>query len=62
MKALHGLSTFVPLTSRFESLRRYNQQELLKLLDLGPRLLEQIRYWVDTGKVAKDKILSLWKL
>jgi IS5 family transposase len=61
-KALHGLSGVLPVTCRFESLRRYHQQEVLKLLDLGPRLLEQIRYWVKSGKVAKDKILSLWKL
>jgi hypothetical protein len=29
---------------------------------LGPELLDQIEYWLTTGKVAKDKIVSLWKL
>jgi hypothetical protein len=61
-RALHGISALVPETSRFEALKSYHQHDILKLLDLGPRLLEQILYWVNTGKVAKDKIISLWKL
>lgn len=61
-QVLGEISSLVPNTARFECLAHRYQQDILKLLDLGPRLLEQILYWLDTGKVAKDKIVSLWKL
>lgn len=61
-KTIGEISALVPQTSRFESLHLRYQRDILKLLDLGPRLLEQIVEWLDTGKVAKDKIISLWKL
>ena len=61
-KVLGEISSLVPNTARFECLAHRYQQDILKLLDLGPRLIEQILYWLDTGKVAKDKIVSLWKL
>jgi len=32
-----------------------------RLLELGPRLMEQILSWVKTGQVASNKIVSLWK-
>ena len=37
------------------------QKEILQLQELGPKLLEQILYWLATGKVAQNKIVSLWK-
>ena len=61
-EVLLELSSLVPETKRFESLSHRYQQDVLKLQHLGPQLLEQILYWLETGKVAKDKIVSLWKL
>lgn len=61
-KILNELSTLVPGKKTFDSLHHHHQMDILKLLDLGPRLLEQIIYWLDTGRVAKNKIISLWKL
>ena len=61
-KVLSELSSLVPGKNGFDSLRHQQQLDILKLLDLGPRLLEQILYWLNTGKVAKDKIISLWKV
>jgi hypothetical protein len=61
-QVLGELSSLLPGTKRFESLSHRYQQDILKLLDLGPQLLQQILHWVKTGKVAKDKIISLWKL
>src|SRR5208337_4563359 len=37
-------------------------EEILRYQTLGPELLDQIEYWLTTGKVAKGKIVSLWKL
>jgi transposase, IS5 family len=61
-QVLGELSNLLPGTKRIESLNHRYQQDILKLLYLGPRLLEQIMYWLKTGKVAKNKIISLWKL
>ena len=61
-KALAELSQLVPGTKDLEALSSRYQKDVLKLLDLGPRLLEQITYWIRTGKVAQDKIISLWKM
>ena len=36
--------------------------EILRLLALGPELMDQIGYWLRTHKVAPEKIISLWKL
>lgn len=60
-QALLSLSGVLPGTRAFDSLKGRYQQEILRLLDLGPRLLEQILYWLKTGKVAPDKIVTLWK-
>jgi hypothetical protein len=60
-QVLTSLSDVVPGTKAFDSLLPRYQEEVLRLLDLGPKLLEQILYWVRTGKVAKDKIVTLWK-
>jgi glycosyltransferase involved in cell wall biosynthesis len=37
------------------------QKDILRLQELGPKLLSQILYWLKSGKVAQDKIVSLWK-
>jgi len=44
-----------------KSLSLSDQQKILLLQKLGPRLLDQISYWLKTGRVAKDKIITLWK-
>ena len=61
-QALLTFSTILPGAKAFESLKGRTQRDILKLLHLGPQLMEQIGYWLSTGKVAKDKIVSLWKL
>ena len=38
-----------------------DQRDILRLQKLGPKLLDQISYWLKTGKVAKGKIITLWK-
>jgi hypothetical protein len=60
-QALLSLSAILPGTTAFDALKGRHQEEILRLLDLGPRLLDQIRYWLKTGKVAPGKIVSLWK-
>lgn len=60
-RALLTLSTILPGGKTFNSLKGRTQREILRFLDLGPVLMEQIGYWLRTGKVAKDKIVSLWK-
>lgn len=61
-QVLSQLSNLVPGTKGFDDLSHRYQQDILKLIDLGPRLLQQILYWLNTGKVATDKIISLWKI
>ncbi len=61
-QALSSLSDILPGTKSFDLLKRRSQEEVLRFLDLGPRLLEQILYWLNTGKVAQHKIVSLWKM
>jgi hypothetical protein len=46
----------------FSKLKPRYQQEILRLQSLGPKLMEQIEFWLSTGRVAKDKIVSLWKM
>jgi hypothetical protein len=60
-QALGTIDDILPTTKAFENLKNRYQLDILRLLDLAPLLLEQIAYWIDTGKVAKDKIVSLWK-
>jgi hypothetical protein len=45
----------------FNALSQNVQKEILRLQEIGPKLLSQILYWLGTGKVAQDKIVSLWK-
>lgn len=54
---LKGLS----LMKKATSLRPFLQNEMNHLLKVMPELLDQIKYWLNTGEVAKDKILSLYK-
>ena len=37
------------------------QADYQRLLDLGPQLMKQILRWLKTGRVATNKIISLWK-
>ena len=60
-QALLSVSSILPGTKSFGALKGRYQEEMLRLLDLGPRLLEQILYWLRTGKVAPGKIVTLWK-
>jgi transposase, IS5 family len=59
---LEKLSHFLPGQTAFDKLQRRTQLEILRLLSLGPQLMDQIAYWLKQGKVAPDKIISLWKL
>jgi hypothetical protein len=57
-RGLQSLSVFLPEQKTFEKLQPRYQKEILRLQSLGPELMDQIRYWLHTGKVAKDKIVS----
>jgi len=59
---LAELAKLLPGKHAFDRLQGRYQEEILRLSSLGPLLMEQIVYWLNTGKVAKDKIVSLWKL
>jgi hypothetical protein len=59
---LEKLSHFLPGQSAFDKLQRRTQSEILRILSLGPELMAQIAYWLERGKVAPEKIISLWKL
>ena len=59
---LTQIAKLLPGVSAFDKLQGRYQEEILRLSSLGPLLMEQIIHWLDTGKVAKDKIVSLWKL
>jgi hypothetical protein len=59
---LERLGQFLPGKTAFDKLQRRTQLEILRLLSLGPELMDQIRYWLEQGKVAPGKIVSLWKL
>jgi hypothetical protein len=60
-QALLALSSILPGARAFGSLKGRHQEEILRLLVLGPKLLDQILYWLRTGKVAPGKIVTLWK-
>jgi hypothetical protein len=59
---LEKLSLYLPGQSAFDKLQMRAQTEILRLLSLGPELMDQIAYWLRAHKVAPDKIISLWKL
>jgi len=59
---LAALGQYLPGKRDFDKLQGRYQEEILRLSSLGPELMDQIVYWLNTGKVAKDKIVSLWKL
>ena len=60
-QATQAMGEILPGTKAFESLKERYQRDLMRLLDLTPQLLDQIAYWLKSGKVAPDKIVSLWK-
>ena len=60
-KVLKEISKLVPGKAEFESLLPRYQKDILRLNQLGPELMDQILYWLNTGKVAQNKIVSLWK-
>jgi transposase, IS5 family len=60
--ALENASHFLPGNAAFDKLQNRSQKELLRFNTLGPQLMDQIGYWLRTGKVATDKIISLWKV
>jgi len=39
-----------------------DQVNFQKISQLGPKLMEQILSWLRTGRVASNKIISLWKM
>lgn len=61
-KGLEKLSQLMPGGKVFDKLQKRFQEEILRFNTLGPQLMDQIGYWLRTGKVAQDKIISFWKL
>jgi hypothetical protein len=61
-QGLERLTHFLPGRGAFDRLQKRAQEEILRLLTLGPELMDQIGYWLRTHKVAPDKIISLWKM
>jgi hypothetical protein len=61
-KGLQALSRYLPGQSTFDKIKPRYQKEILRLQVLGAELMDQIGYWLSTGKVAPNKIISLWKL
>lgn len=60
-RGLARLAELLPGKRAFDKLQGRYQEEILRLSSLGPLLMDQIVYWLDHGKVAKDKVVSLWK-
>jgi len=58
---IESLSELKVGSRRFHKLPNTCQEEVLRYLNLVPRLQKQIDYWLRTGKVAQGKIISLWK-
>lgn len=59
---LEWLQSISEMKEEIAKIRPYLQKELSHLLAIVPLLLEQIRHWLDTGKVACGKIISLYKM
>jgi transposase, IS5 family len=60
-QGLEKLGHFLPGQNAFDKLQKRAQDEILRLLTLGPQLMDQIGYWLRCGKVAPEKIIALWK-
>jgi transposase, IS5 family len=60
-RALEALTTYLPGKRGFDRLKPRYQKEILRLQTLGAELMDQVGYWLSTGKVAAHKIVSLWK-
>ena len=58
---LEKLLSLSQLTEKVKGLRAYLRKEMEHLLEIMPTLLDQIKSWLETGRVAADKILSLYK-
>jgi len=57
LSELQGLA----LMKNAKNLRPFLQQEMNHLLTIMPELMVQIKHWLKTSEVAKNKILSLYK-
>jgi hypothetical protein len=55
---LEKLGQYLPGQTAFDKLEKRAQDEVLRFLTLGPELMDQIGYWLRTGKVASGKIIS----
>jgi hypothetical protein len=60
-KAKEVLKAMDHAKSTITSLSAKDQNGYQRLLELGPKLMEQILSWTRTGQVAANKIVSLWK-
>jgi hypothetical protein len=60
-KILDVISQLRDGSEDLKSLGLNDKRDIMNIQKLGPKLLDQILYWLKTGKVAKDKIVSLWK-
>jgi hypothetical protein len=60
-KLLKGIVQLKTGSRVLGKLSRKEQSEIIGLQTLGPKLLDQIVYWLRTGKVAREKIISFWK-
>ncbi|MCP4975529.1 MAG: hypothetical protein GY931_05160 [Maribacter sp.] len=55
------LDEMTQVKSMIASLSPKAQADFQKVMDLGPKLMDQILSWLETGKVASNKVVSLWK-
>ena len=60
--ATHIIESIKQVQKCFQKLPKSYQTELNRYLDLVPKLQTQITYWLKTGRVARGKIISLWKI
>ncbi len=58
---LEELERFSQMKGKVKNLRASLGKELEHLLKIAPMLLDQIKSWLETGQVAADKIISLYK-
>jgi len=55
------LAEMSKVRTRVTSLCKRDQNSFHQIIQLGPKLMEQILSWLRTGRVASNKIVSLWK-
>jgi len=56
------LSEMSKVTAAVTNLSVKDQINFQQISQLGPKLMEQILSWLRTGRVASNKIISLWKM